>query len=452
MPNDLSQLDPAWAWDAYIPGPNRPWGRAQAAHLYRRAGFAANAGQLAAAEKKSPSAIVAQLMTEPTDDFRKQMDGLAKSTSGNLTNLPAGWIYRLLHAPDQLTEKLVLFWHGHFTTSAAKVNDGRLMIAQNDLLRRHALGGFGPLVHEMAHDPAMLIYLDSASNHKARPNENFARELLELFCLGVGNYSERDIQQLARAFTGWEVRGGAFYFNARQHDDGGKSILGQSGALGGDQAVRIVLEQPAGPRFIVRKLIRYFICDEPAASDALVEPLARQFRDEQLDVRKLVERILTSNLFFSGHAAGRKIRSPVELAVGVLRALEASTNIYRLNSDLARLGQALYFPPSVKGWDGGRSWINSSTVLGRTNWVSSLVQPGTARFGEGGLATLLDRYGVSGPENTVAWLCELLVATEVDRPVRDQLAAAYRDTKGDPERQVARMIELLGMLPQFQLC
>ncbi len=198
-------------------------------------------------------------------EFRSTADALAEATlaGGDPTKLSAAWVYRLLYTPNQLLEKTTLFWHGHFATGAEKVKDARMMWNQNQLLREHALGNFGDLVHQISQDPAMLIYLDSAINRKAHPNENFARELMELFCLGEGNYSESDVLELARCFTGWEIKNKKFRKNRYQHDSDEKTVLQQSGDFDGEDGVRIVLEQPAAERFLARKLYRFFVSDEP---------------------------------------------------------------------------------------------------------------------------------------------------------------------------------------------
>ena len=206
----------------------------------------------------------------------------------------------------------------------------------------------------------MLIYLDSVSNRKAHPNENYAREIMELFCLGEGNYTENDIRELARCFTGWEIKRKRFRFNRYQHDGGVKSVLGTTGKLGGEEGVRIVAEQDAAPRFLASKLIRYFLMDEPEAPERLVAPIARTLRDHDLNLAAAVRQILGSNLMFSRYSVARKVRSPVEFGVGLLNALEGSTDAYQLAESFEQLGQGLYYPPSVKGWDGGRTWINSS--------------------------------------------------------------------------------------------
>jgi uncharacterized protein (DUF1800 family) len=273
---------------------------------------------------------------------------------------------------------------------------------------------------------------------------------MELFCLGEGNYAERDVQELARCFTGWEIRRGKFYFNRYQHDDGEKTILGETGDFGGEAAVEIILRQPSAPRFIAGKLFRYFVCDEPAPPPALVEPLAKVFRASDLNIAALVERILGSELFFSEAAVGRKVRSPVELAVGLLRALEGSTNAYDMARGLRDLGQGLFYPPNVKGWDGGRAWINSSTLLARANFVQQLLRDEKTRFGGGSLVELVSEYDVHGPLQQVAWLAELLLARPLSATAEERLMEIAGEP-ADPERRLRSLVYALASTPEFQL-
>ncbi len=459
MSNTLTQLDPNRAWAAYEPSAKRPWNVARAAHLYRRAGFSANWAELQSAVKGGPQATVRGLMADAAhaaaskdDQFESQMNAMGRTmmAGNNPRTLSAWWLYRMRYTPSQLLEKTTLFWHGHFATSAAKVTKAKMMLDQIALLRRGALGEFEPTVRAISRDPAMLVWLDSTSNRKIRPNENYARELMELFCLGIGNYTETDIKQMARAFTGWEVRKGKFVFNRWQHDTGSKSFLGASGEFDGDDAVRIVLEQPAASRFIASKLVRYFVSDEPALPDRLVEPLAKQLRENGFVIGPVVERILSSDLFFSEHVAARKVRSPVDLGIGLLRALEGATDMYQLAQSLDQVGQAVMYPPNVKGWDGGRAWISSSRLLGRANLVGALTVGGRAKFAGGGLHTLARKHNVSGPADTVDWLLDLLVATPVPRAVRGELVSLLQG-RGDEGKNLARVVSAIGALPEFQL-
>ena len=459
MPTDLHNLDPVWAWAAYEPDADRPWTRRLAAHLYRRAGFGATAAEVDEAVTLGPAAAVERLCdpphTQAASHFQRVIAALAERSAagGDPQQLPAWWLYRMRRTPDPLLEKLTLFWHGHFATSAAKVENRRMMLAQNELLRRHARGPFADLVKAVSRDPAMLVYLDSTSNRRIRPNENYARELLELFCLGLGHYTEADIREVARAFTGREIRAGRFAFNAVQHDTGTKSFLGRSGDYDGDAAIDVVLGQPAAPRFIARKLVQFFMFDEPAAPDALVEPLATQLRQNDFAVGPAVRTLLRSNLFFSGHAVGRKIRSPVDVCVGVLRPLGATTNLLKAARGLGELGQSLFSPPSVKGWDGGRSWINSSTLLGRANFVRRVLLARETSFEAGGLAPQIESAGATTPEKTLDWLLELLVAAPVPAEARAPLVklAAAPAAPSDRERRLRELLHAVCTLPEFHL-
>ncbi|MCA9147193.1 MAG: DUF1800 domain-containing protein, partial [Planctomycetales bacterium] len=435
----LTKIDPTWAWTPYRPSESQPWNRIRAAHLFRRAGFGATSQELDAAVGRDPDEIVAGLVTPNLDaEFESESDAFATTilASGNPKQLSAWWSYVMLRTPHPLLEKTTLFWHGHFATSAAKVEDAGAMYAQNRLFRQYALGDFGKLTHAIARDPAMLIYLDSVTNRKAHPNENFARELMELFCLGEGNYSEKDIQELARCFTGWEIRRGSFRFNRFQHDTGSKSIFGQTGPMPESESIDIVLDQPAAPQFIVRKLIRYFLFDEPAASDELVAPLANELSEHAWDIGHVVRRILSSQLFYSDQVIGRKVRSPVDLVVGLLRTLEGSTNAYQLGDDLDMLGQGLFYPPNVKGWDGGRAWINSSTLLGRANVIGRIVRDEKTRFAGVNLKAYFDQLDADSPAAIVDQLVELMLAVEPSQTVKEQLIEVIK-RPGDRSQRIA---------------
>ena len=446
------EIDPEWAWREFIPGQEVPWNLRTASHLFRRLGFGATQSELDAAIQKTPSEVVDELLgAEEPAAFRQEMKSLADSAlaTGNVKQLSAWWAYRMLATPAQALEKTTLFWHGHFATGADKVTDPTLMLMQNELLRSFAFGDFSKLLLEISRDPAMLIYLDSATNRKAHPNENYAREIMELFCLGEGQYTETDIRELARCFTGWEIRRGEFRFNRYQHDTGTKSILGQNGEFGGEEGVRIVLEQKSAPEFIVSKLIRFFVMDEPAPDAALIAPLASLMRESGMMVQPVLKRILTSNLFYSEHSVGRKVRSPVELAIGLLRCLEGSTNSFELASAMQTLGQGLLYPPSVKGWDGGRTWINSSTLLGRSNLVRLLITNEKTRFGKESLREYLATRKLTNSRALIDYFETLLFAVRIPDAARERVEALM---KPGTTAALTEGLHALCTLPEFQLC
>jgi hypothetical protein len=455
MPSASNTIDPAWAWEPFAPTADEPWDQTRVSHLFRRAAFGASPAQLEAAVAESPAAVVDRLLQggEESSGFLEETGALAATlmSTGEPRQLAAWWVYVLLNTPHPLLERVTLFWHGHFAVSAAKVTDAALVFEQNKLFRRAALGGFRPLVHAVARDPAMLLYLDSATNRKSHPNENFARELMELFCLGEGHYSEKDVQELARCFTGWEIKRGKFRFNPFQHDGGEKTLLGKSGVFPDGGSIDWILDQPQAALFIVGKLYRLFVCDEPEPAPQLLQPLAEEFRAGDMQIASVVRRILTSRVFYSTHARARKIRSPVDAAIGLLRAFEGTANTHRLAADLQQNGQGLFFPPNVKGWDGGRAWINSATILGRANMTARLVSDEKMRFGGGTLDEYFARHGAVAPEQVVDLAAELLLATPLSAERREGLLELARKSK-EQTRGVAEVVRALATLPEFQLC
>ncbi|MFN3190848.1 MAG: DUF1800 family protein [Aureliella sp.] len=456
--NQLDDLDPAWAWAKYEVVGDATWAQTQVSHLVRRAAFGASPNDQATLLALGPSQAAKQLLEGLNQgslaDFERSADQLAKSVlaGGNSDSLSAAWVYRLLHTPHPLQENATLFWHGHFATGAEKVQDARMMWQQNRLLRANAMGDLENLVQGIAQDPAMLVYLDSVTNRKSHPNENFARELMELFCLGEGHYSEKDVQELSRCFTGWEIKNRVFRKNRYQQDRGSKSVLGKTGNFDGEDAVRIVLEHPQMPYFVCEKLVRYFVFDEPRCPAKLLEPLAATLLDSGLSLKPVLQQILSSNLFYSPHAFGRKIRGPVDFAVGLFRTLEASTNTQVLARGLRDVGQGLLYPPNVKGWDGGRAWINSSTLIGRSNLIQRALRDEETRFGGGTLADWLDKRGIKDTD-FVSWLSERLLAVPLQQEVLQRLEAvcADRSEGSGREERLRATVHALVSIPEYQL-
>ncbi len=455
-------LSPAQAWQTWKPSAGERWDHQKAAHLYRRASFGASRKQLDEAVALGPQECVDRLLEacEPgqpeTAAFDVEMTKMAASlAAGEPGGLEPWWLYRMLFTPAPLRECMTLFWHGHFASSAATVDSAAMMVTQNQTLREHALGKFETLVQAVSRDPAMLTYLNSTTNARLHPNENYAREVMELFCLGLGNYTEREIQETARCFTGWEIRRGKFRFNRHQHDFNTKTIFGQTGNFDGDDAVRIILQQRAAPRFIVRKLINYFVCDQPV-SDELIEPLANELRDNGFHIQPLVRRILTSRFFYSAESIGQKIRSPVELAIGLLRSLEGTVGTIALAQHLRPLGQRVFFPPNVKGWDGGTTWINATTLIGRVNLVTKLLQNQSARFAGSSVVEYFDRQLAASdqdrPAALVDSLIELLLAVPLTDNARRELIAVAKHHHQDVGQAASDVLLALAALPEFQLC
>ncbi len=287
--------------------------------------------------------------------------------------LRAWWLREMLVTPAPLTERMTLFWHNHFTSGQDKVQDPQLMAAQNALLRRDALGSFATLLHDIAKDPAMLLYLDGASNREGKPNENFAREAMELFTLGEGHYTQQDVTEAARAYTGWSVDPDTWQYAWRPalHDDGEKTVLGQTGRFDGDQVLDILLAQPQTSRYIVAKLWREFVTETP--DDAQIEPIAERFRASHYDVRVALRGLFLSPAFWDERNRGVLVSSPAEFVVGTLRRFDVSyANTAPFAAEVRTLGENLFYPPNVKGWPGGQTWINSTTLLARKQFVEQL--------------------------------------------------------------------------------
>ena len=285
------------------------------------------------------------------------------------------WAHRMVTTQRPLEEKMTLFWHGHFATSEEKVRDYRKMQQQNELFRAQATGNFRTLMIAVAQDPAMLAYLDAAVNVKGAPNENFAREIMELFTMGVGNYSEQDIREAARSFTGWNYAGLKFVANPAQHDNANKTLLGRQGNFDGVQVIDILLAQPVTAEFIAAKLYRYFVREELSAP--LQARLGELLRASKYEIAPFLETLLSSRDFYSDASVATRIKPPVELVISTYRKMGLTTvpGIPDFNDLTESLGQKLLFPPNVAGWANGKSWITPGLLFARGNFVYDTVFP-----------------------------------------------------------------------------
>jgi uncharacterized protein (DUF1800 family) len=453
MPATMKEsVDPGWAWAAYEPDAQRPWTLALAAHLYRRAAFGANWQELQRALSEGPQRTVDKLLRPAADveAFNRRCEEVEKAVGGSLDGLRAWWLRRMLETPHPLLEKMTLFWHGYFPVNAGELNLPQLMPEYVRLLRRHALGSFRSLLEAIAVDPAMLTWLGADTNRKAAPNDNFVRPLLETFTLGPGRFSEQDVRDAARAGTGRFVLRGQLRYLPQEHDETTKRILGQEGNFTADDVVRIVLEQPATAQTVVRRLYRELISETEDPDEALVAPLAESFAKDY-DVSKLVETMLRSNLFFSGQSYRRKVKGPIEFAVGIAQALEGMVSTTQLAQDVAGLGQDLCRPPTVKGWTGGPYWINTAALVGRHNLAWSLLQTGQPYGGKLDPWVVAQRHGHASPEAAGQFLLELLLQGDVASDVRAALLRAAIDSDGGPAVALRRLAYALTTLPEHQL-
>ena len=354
--------------------------RGRIGHLLRRAGFGANEQELSQFTTMGVSATVDYLVDfEKTDDsaLETRLSGINLNLD-NLVDLQRWWFLRMIYTKRPLQEKMVLFWHGLLTSGYSKVGRGPYMYTQNQTLRKLCVGRYDDLLKAIARDPAMLIWLDSQVNKKATPNENFARELMELFSMGIGNYTEGDVRESARAFTGWLISKGAFYFNADQHDNGLKLFLGRTGNFDGDDIINIITGQPVTAEFICRKLFSFFAYDDP--SPEIVYSLISTFLNTKYSIRAVMRQILTSPEFYSAKAYRAKIKSPVELVAATVRTLNIGTDAAGLPGFADRMSQSLFNPFDVSGWPGGAVWINSNTLLQRLNFANTVSIARTASF------------------------------------------------------------------------
>jgi len=416
----------AWAGDLSPIGAAE-WNREKARHLLERAGFGGTPEEVDALAALSPQAAVRRLVyfegapadTLPPFDhsgiFDEGIDpfppgrpattaladkngealGIKVKASGNRPQQPIvnqffywlrasrletervayWWGNRMVATPRPLQEKMALFWHGHFTSSEEKVRDYRKMLKQVELFQREGMGNFRTLLIAAAQDPAMLAYLDAGVNVKGSPNENFAREIMEMFTMGVGNYTEHDIREAARAFTGWNFVGLEFHADSAKHDDGEKTFFGQTARYDGVGIIDRILAAPATPQYISGKLYKFFVRDD--LSPELRAALGSRLRESHYDIAPLLETIFLSKDFYADTSRGSRIKSPVEFVVSTYRKLGQThlPGAPDFNRVTEALGQHLLFPPTVAGWSYGRSWITPSLLIERGNFALDLAFP-----------------------------------------------------------------------------
>ena len=477
------------------PLPGSSWTREAAAHLLNRAGFGGTPAQIERLAGLTPSAAVDYLLdfdqrpdplpapawTRPDPERFKRYAALRKATPAEkrklrreeqvrqreqIGELRQWWLSRMAADARPVQEKLALFWHGHFATSAQKVKNAWWMWRQNDLFRRHGAGNWLRLLTEVSKDPAMLVWLDQAQSRKQMPNENFAREVMELFALGEGNYTEKDVSEAARAFTGWSLDrlNGEFMERPRNHDTGVKTVLGQTGRFDGDAVLKLIARHPQSARFISRKLWSFFARENPP--EPLVNALAAVFRDAGLELKPLLRTIFLSEEFYSAPVRRQQVKSPVQWLVGSVRLLERPLPPERVSAAILRtLGQDLFFPPNVKGWDGGLSWITTNNLLNRHNYAQDLVL-GTRAGLRGGLSNRSPAKRTQAPVKAgellprALWRDQKALAAELERRfLQGKLSAghretlqAYLDSQGElDEEDVLHAIRLVMCTPEYQL-
>jgi uncharacterized protein (DUF1800 family) len=322
-----------------------------------------------------------------------------------------------------LQERMAFNLHDHFATSNDKVGDARLMLTHYRVLRRYSLGNFSKLAHAMAKDHAMQWWLDMIGSNRHDPNENFARELMELFTLGIGNYSERDVQEAARAFTGWSEVNGAFAFDATAHDDGEKTVFGKTGAWRGEDIVKLCFAERAASRFIAGKLLRFFLHPDPP--EAAVQAFAELIERHRFALEEPLATLFRSRAFYSAAAYRSLVKSPVELVVGTARALGLAQNGKELAGALASMGQALFLPATVKGWAGHLAWISPASLIARCRVLAAVA---------------------ATPALTEA--VDLLLEGELDTTIRRKLEDFAAGDRAEARRET---LLALMLLPEYQV-
>ena len=378
------------------------WDFDAAAHLLVRAGFGGPTDEMEKLHALGPGRAISSLVdaqpevyAPPTwanprdqDELRNQVREAVtpeqKQSARKLLNqqfryemrdLTRWWIARMVLTRSPLVEKMTLFWHGHFATSGQKVRPAYKMWLQNETLRQNALGNFANLTKAISRDPAMMIWLDTVQSRRERPNENFAREVMELFTLGEGHYSESDVKEAARAFTGYRINGAdqSFRFAPAQFDSEPKTFMGKSGPWNGDQIIDIIVSQPQCARFVAAKIWKFFAYE--ATDPKLIDALASEFRNVRYEIRPFMKHIFSAREFYGPEALNSQVKSPVQLVVQALRTMPiAIPESSVLEFAFRQMGQVPFYPPNVKGWDGGNSWINTATLAFRYKFARQLVE------------------------------------------------------------------------------
>ena len=421
------------------------------AHLMRRAGFGATRDELESRLTKGYEATVDELVYPEEHGIPPIDEGMIfrhnpgfEIPGGNPTNGQAQWMYRLINSPRPLEEKMVLFWHHVFATGNSKVDNCDQLLAQIDMFRKRGMGNYRDLLIHLARDPAMIFWLDNNENHKHAPNENWGRELLELFSMGQGNYTEQDVKECSRAFTGWTIAAKiprlpygrypwSFEYLPQDHDDGEKTFLGHRGRFNGEDIVDIVVRQPATARFVARHLYNFFVADEvqvPSWLDVAprdpvaINMLGETFISSGYDMRSTLRMLFNSDFFKDESVWYAKVKSPAEVVAGTMRLVQDHVSpkpgMAPIGLEANYQGQALMDPPSVEGWHTGQEWIDSGSLLRRINFVANRVGD-TSLPGVKSIIRRLSAQESLTPTEFVDSCIDLLGPARVDDDTRSEL-------------------------------
>lgn len=465
------------------------------AHLMRRAGFGANREQIGMHANAGYQNTVEALLNPGEED--RMDDHLIRRFHPELSgmmgpNAPGqNWLYRMATTSAPLREKMALFWHGIFATGYAKVIHGKALSDQTRMFRTFGMGSFKDLLIQLSKDPAMIIWLDNQDNHNGAINENFARELLELFTMGVGNYTERDIKECARAFTGWTIANREymelrsqrdsdwpygriawhFKYHPEDHDDGEKEFLGQRGRFNGEDIIHIICQQEATARFISRHLYSFFVSDEPPVPEwrytpptnpEAIDELTRVYFDSNYDISAMLRALFNSSYFQSQGSWYSKVKSPVELVAGVLRLTgefnRPRREIIDRHFQASYMGQFLNNPPSVEGWHQGTDWLDTGTLVERVNFASQQIGDST----KPGIQAMIERIAstpnnVASPENLISVCLEEMGVISVEEDTMKVLidfASQGHDqpinASNDGSQKISAALQMVASTKEFQ--
>ncbi len=457
------------------------------AHLFRRAGFGATYEELEESLAAGYEATVERLLhpedAPEWDDALFRRYHVDQNSVMLIESAQSYWLYRMINSPRPLEEKIALFWHGLFATAYGKLNHAKAVVNQTNTFRRHGLGTFRNLLSELSRDPAMIFWLDNKDNHKDAPNENYGRELLELFSMGIGTYTEADVKAAARAFTGWTIANQdymsvrasrdsiwphgrldwQFIYRPEDHDDSEKTFLNQTGRFNGEDVLDIICGHPASSWFLAGKLYAFFVSDHP--NEAATQIIAEDLRRTGGDVRSAMRTIFLSDFFRSEDARHAKVKSPAEVVAGVARLAGAfgapRWNIVNLALDTNFMGQEILNPPTVEGWHTGTEWVDTGTLMERVNSAALLLgdpaQPGVRNI----ICRLRESNGTYTPEELVDSCLNLCGALEVSGATRHELTA-FAASQGEltfesqfadgcAEQRIADLLQLIVSTREYQM-
>ena len=437
-------------------------------HLLRRTCFGVTVTRAEQLAGKTPAEVVDWLLTydaadDPLNHLLDDLEGFL-SPFAKVDQLQGWWVYRMFHTPRPFQERLALFWHNRFATSVGKIDNIMFMHKQIELFRKAGLGNYRSLVLAVGRDPAMLLWLDGAQSKKGKPNENYGRELMELFTLGIGNYTERDIKEVARAFTGWSIKNGEGTLDPKMWDAGEKEVFGVKFPFDDEQIVDLILLHPAAARYLAKKLLQEFVL--PTPTEEMIAHYAARLTANKWELKPTIREMFTSNLFFSDAVYRSKIKSPTELVIGsILMMMDSGgkPSVDATVKSITAMGQALLMPPSVKGWDGEQAWINANTMLARMNFALGIAtQKGKDFVRKGDLTGYLQKRELATAEKIVDHFAKVLLDGNIEQESRAKLLTFMTtDDKGKAREfvltadtvgtRVRPMLHLMMTMPEYQL-